>query len=320
MLLAKVGIPGQVGPAGQDAPSPAMQSEAGNSGLSAAGQGVSRALLGATEVSCEVTAAFETGYLEGLTFPGETAPVFTSPGFPVQTVDAHRGQEAHASIPEEPGFAQVLFSDIPVSAPPVKPETGQIEPHEPNLLAAPVDASEESLAPEGRREKMFDAGKLPGGAGTPEAVFLAPPPRADHVKEAFHLDRPGEIARFLMEKSWENLPKTVELRVEPAGFGRLKVLLSQRGEEVTVKFVVPSYDARRILESGAGELRHALNQHGLMLAGFGVDGREQPPPKSSGRSYSGKAWPAGERPFLGIAGGHKLDFPTLKRGVFDCLA
>lgn len=362
MLLTNLGIPGQMGPAERAAPSPAMQADAGDGEPMKVQWGVSHALSGGNEVSGEPTGIFEADHSEGLAFPRETAPVFSSePGWPVQPVGVHSGQEALASVAEESGFIQVLSSDIPVSAPPAIPETGEVKLHRPDVAERPQEepqilgrttsypaesqtlmaASEESLPAEGHREKMpytarlagrnplsqietkegpEESGDIPGGTGTPEAVFLAPPPEAHQVEEVFHLDRPGEIARFLREKSRESLPKTVELRVEPAGFGRLKVLLSQRGEEVTVKFVAPSYDARRILESSAGELQRALNRHGLMLAGFGVDGREQPSPDNPGRNRPDKTWPAGDRSFSGIAGGHKLKFPTLSSGVFDYLA
>ncbi|MEX0974447.1 MAG: flagellar hook-length control protein FliK [Bacillota bacterium] len=79
------------------------------------------------------------------------------------------------------------------------------------------------------------------------------------------------ISETLLQESQKKLPRSVEIRLDPPELGNVTVLLSQRGQDVTVKFVAGNVEAQRMLQSATDDLGRALSDKGLSLAGFSVD-------------------------------------------------
>ncbi len=117
------------------------------------------------------------------------------------------------------------------------------------------------------KPKEHESGRKPVQA-MPFSVSKDPVPSGERMVT---LKEPEKIARVLEIAARENLPKTVELRMEPEGLGPVKVLLSQKGEKVSVRFLTVAQNAQRVLFSQVRDLQQALSQHGMTLSGFGVD-------------------------------------------------
>ncbi len=79
------------------------------------------------------------------------------------------------------------------------------------------------------------------------------------------------IAEELAQESLKRLPRNVELRLDPPAIGSVTALLSQRGQEVTVKFVAHTAEAQQALSDATGDLVRSLGEKGLVLTGFSVD-------------------------------------------------
>ena len=79
------------------------------------------------------------------------------------------------------------------------------------------------------------------------------------------------ISETLLQESQKKLPRSVEIRLDPPELGNVTVLLSQRGQDVTVKFVAGNVEAQKMLQSATDDLGRALSDKGLSLAGFSVD-------------------------------------------------
>ena len=79
------------------------------------------------------------------------------------------------------------------------------------------------------------------------------------------------ISQTLLEESLKRLPRSVELRLDPPQMGSVTALLSQRGQDVTVKFVAHNGEAQRMLRGATDDLARALGEKGLVLTGFSVD-------------------------------------------------
>ncbi|MGE5578693.1 MAG: flagellar hook-length control protein FliK [Bacillota bacterium] len=168
---------------------------------------------------------------------------------------------------------------------------------------------------------------LPAADAAAGAVEAAP--EADKMASAVQLDAPKaqdtirrarEISETLLRESLKRLPRSVELRLDPPQLGSVTALLSQRGQDVTVKFVAHSNEAQQMLETATKDLARALSEKGLTLTGFSVDpgysgekGREhkQSPDKPSTSRYHRTVRP------LRIAG-----TPTFRQpaGAFSWLA
>ncbi|HHW27730.1 MAG TPA: flagellar hook-length control protein FliK [Firmicutes bacterium] len=93
----------------------------------------------------------------------------------------------------------------------------------------------------------------------------------DHPRHVLDLTKPREIAQSLYRESLKKLPRTVELRLDPPELGKVTVLLTARGEQVAVRFLAESQEARRALAEAASDLSLALQEHGLVLTGAVVD-------------------------------------------------
>lgn len=129
-----------------------------------------------------------------------------------------------------------------------------------------------------------------------------------------------EIAETLLRESLKKLPRSVEIRLDPPQLGSVTALLSQRGQDVTVKLVARSSDAQRALENATEDLARALSEKGLTLAGFSVDpgysgekGREHRP---SSERTSASRYPRMAMP-VGVAGIQASGQPV---GAFSWLA
>jgi len=106
--------------------------------------------------------------------------------------------------------------------------------------------------------------------------------------EAFTLKNPKAISDFLMKKASENLPKSVELKMNPPELGKVTVLLSTRGDDVVVKFITQSIQTQRALTEASSDLSRALSERGLTLSGFLVDhGGAGKEPDYSSQRFSG---------------------------------
>jgi hypothetical protein len=103
--------------------------------------------------------------------------------------------------------------------------------------------------------------------------------------------RAREVAATLYRESLKNLPKSLEFRLDPPELGKVTVLLTTRGDEVAVKFVVSTPGAGRVIAESTPDLSRALSEQGLLLAGTVVD---------NGSADSGPG--PEERPFQRSAG------------------
>lgn len=89
--------------------------------------------------------------------------------------------------------------------------------------------------------------------------------------QSMDFTRAREIAATLYRESLKNLPKSLEFRLDPPELGKVTVLLTTRGEEVAVKFVVSTPGAGRVIAEATPDLSRALSEQGLFLAGTVVD-------------------------------------------------
>ena len=85
------------------------------------------------------------------------------------------------------------------------------------------------------------------------------------------LDNPDMLARFLWSKAHDGLPKSVQISLDPPDLGNLRVFLTARGQDVSVKFVTSNYASYQVLQGAANHLAKSFSSHGLLLAGFVVD-------------------------------------------------
>ena len=128
------------------------------------------------------------------------------------------------------------------------------------------------------------------------------------------------ISETLLQESLKKLPRSVELRLEPPEMGKVTVLLSQRGQDVTVKFLAGTGEAQRMLSGASEDLGRALSEKGLVLTGFAVDPDN---PGEAGRQGRGDAGRPGTRRYSRAAEIRTIPaLPpvTLPAGVFDKLA
>lgn len=128
------------------------------------------------------------------------------------------------------------------------------------------------------------------------------------------------ISETLLQESLKKLPRSVELRLEPPEMGKVTVLLSQRGQDVTVKFLAGTGEAQRMLSGASEDLGRALSEKGLVLTGFAVDPDN---PGEAGRQSRGDAGRPGTRRYSRVAEIRTIPaLPpvTLPAGVFDKLA
>lgn len=70
------------------------------------------------------------------------------------------------------------------------------------------------------------------------------------------------------------LPKTVNLDLNPAHLGRLQVQVSLHDDGVRIQMLTPHAHVKAALEQGVDQLRTAMNDAGLQLGHMGVDVRQ----------------------------------------------
>ena len=122
--------------------------------------------------------------------------------------------------------------------------------------------------------------------GLTEVMQSTPQPRGEtrtYVPQEAVVRQARSLARTLLEESSKTLPRAVEIKLDPPELGRVTVLLSQRGQEVTVRFSASAPAGQRVLSSALPDLQRALMQNGLTLSSFSVDGG----PPDSGRQNRG---------------------------------
>jgi len=106
----------------------------------------------------------------------------------------------------------------------------------------------------------------------------------------FSMRNPDSATRVVSERAQENLPKTVELRLDPPELGKVTVLLSARGEEVRVKFWTSGAPAQRFISESWQDLSSALAEKGLVLSGFLVDQGNSFERKNLNLDRKGSGW------------------------------
>ncbi|QUL98599.1 MAG: flagellar hook-length control protein FliK [Candidatus Fermentithermobacillus carboniphilus] len=150
------------------------------------------------------------------------------------------------------------------------------------------------------------------------------PPLAEPAEaRKFSLREPERLAEFLAEKARVSLPKSIEIRLDPPNLGRVTVLLSQRGNDVVVKFLAQSFDAQRALTDASGELARALAEKGLFLSGFLVDlGGRGLRDESAERDRAEKPWSRNghERRVQGTESGSFAKGAYARRAMFEYTA
>lgn len=127
----------------------------------------------------------------------------------------------------------------------------------------------------------------PGHPAVAERFGAEEPPA-----EVLRLDlrRCREVAESLYRESLKNLPRSIELRLDPPELGKVSVLLVSRGENVTVKFIASSQEAQRAIEQATPDLARSLQEQGLVLSGAFVEqGSEDARPHAWERSLAGKS-------------------------------
>ena len=139
----------------------------------------------------------------------------------------------------------------------------------------------------------------------------------------FSVREPERLAEFLAEKARVSLPKSIEIRLDPPNLGRVTVLLSQRGNDVVVKFLAQSFDAQRALADASGDLARALAERGLFLSGFLVDlGGRGLRDESAERDRAEKPWSGNgqERRVQGTESGSFAKGAYARRAMFEYTA
>ncbi len=109
----------------------------------------------------------------------------------------------------------------------------------------------------------------------PELRNPASPERPTGVFE------PRRVAAELFRESLRDLPRSVEIRLDPPHLGKVTVLLSARGEDVAVRFVASTKEAGLAISQATPDLVKALSEQGLVLTGATVD---------SGQSHRSPEW------------------------------
>ncbi len=135
------------------------------------------------------------------------------------------------------------------------------------------DSGDNRVSPEFRRSNC------PTGDEESCPVGVEPLLHSPGYSEAMEVNGPSHVfsknvekfAEILAGKSYSNLPKSLELQLDPPSLGKVTVLLSSRGEEVVVKFITSSYETQKALSGCHEDLARALSERGLSLSGFLVD-------------------------------------------------
>ncbi len=134
-------------------------------------------------------------------------------------------------------------------------------------------ASELSRRPASHGPKSEDSGLEPEQVSEPVQHRVLPVLDREDAGELqteeprLDLTKGREVAESLYRESLKNLPRSIELRLDPPELGKVSVLLVTRGEEVAVKFIAESHEALRAIEQAAPELEQALQEQGLVLTG-----------------------------------------------------
>jgi flagellar hook-length control protein FliK len=139
-------------------------------------------------------------------------------------------------------------------------------------------------------------------------------PRALSLRDA------RALSETLLQESLKKLPRSVEIRMDPPELGKVTVLLSQRGQDVTVKFLAGTGEGQRALASALNDLERALSEKGLVLTGFSVDPGNRDQANREGRGDAGKS---GVRKYPRVAeiGATATGFTARAgEGLFDRLA
>ena len=193
-------------------------------------------------------------------------------------VDSSKGATPERAGNEEPSQRAVRAMETPASSkgPGAKTEgrsqaaeTPQAAPYQKRLGRVPEGELSETLSKHGGD----------GFAGIMQAERRSAPQGQLEVPEESIVKQARSLSRTLLEESLKRLPRTVEIKLDPPDLGKVTVLLSQRGQEVNVRFTAGTPEGQRILSSALEDLQRTLMENGLTLSSFSVDGE----PSGSGR-------------------------------------
>ncbi len=242
------------------------------------------------------------------------SPVAVPIAVPVESEQAHpiaKDSQPVAKATLKPEAQAVTESSSQGATVQLKPPGGEDASEE---VFAGEDRSEGDPVPAEREKqaraglKVEQAGKSESAPGIKEAQGIhtqtaatektaeaVPADRAQGVQDTqsrLSLRDVRAVSETLLQESLKKLPRSVELSLDPPELGNVTVLLSQRGQDVTVKFLAGSGDAQRMLQSVSSDLNRALSEKGLVLTGYSVDPGFQGQ-DSRGRGDAGK--PASRR-------------------------
>lgn len=133
------------------------------------------------------------------------------------------------------------------------------------------------------------------------------------------IKHPTEAAEILAKAAKQDLPNSVEFKLDPPGLGRIRVVIASKGEEVCVKFFASTPGSHQALIGSEDVLAQALSEKGLSLAGFFVDHGMQ------GRNRPRQESKSPERPrnepkvhgYDGIQQGIACEETVMTRGILD---
>jgi flagellar hook-length control protein FliK len=198
------------------------------------------------------------------------------------------GQGATSEVKPEARPANLPAGDAGSQTKPVQPQT--------HTEAGPIPRGELIKAEGAVRSEAGGAGPGEGGLtnlrseiadGPKEAVKGEPVPQGHLVEHVVQVARAS-----LGRGQWQ-----VQLRLSPPELGSIRVHVNARQDALTMRMVAETPEARELISSRLGELRQALQQHGIRMERVDVEFRR---PMADGWDNSANT---GSRPWSGRSGG-----------------
>ena len=211
------------------------------------------------EVSAPATREIAAG-----TGPGEASRFYQQTGRDVFGVPGYHGTNGgpgEGAVPPASGMTEeTLAAGIPGAKPAVSQKGtpsgsdatarfwGEREKTRGTQQARLVEAGVNGTAPEPPAEKPPALAEKIPVQGSPRSQSPAASPSGDDVR-----------------------PRTVEMQIVEPEIGKLTVLLTSRGNDLSVRFLSPDNRIREALWETRHELYDAMSEKGLNLAGFSVE-------------------------------------------------
>lgn len=79
------------------------------------------------------------------------------------------------------------------------------------------------------------------------------------------------LSSYIAREAKERLPRSVRIRLDPPELGELTVKLTARGNQVAVKFIAASEQAKTLLNDSLVDLCRSLAEKGFLLEGFSAE-------------------------------------------------